>query len=99
MQPTKYKRNQKGKNLRISSGIPNLTAYMWHKMSFGPLQSQFKGTSRGLEALQSHMNDAYYKSVLCLHISITDGLKGTTPIIDHRDKIVQAHYVKGTRGL
>ncbi len=29
-----------------------------------------KGTSRGLEALQSNMNDSYYKSVLCWQYSL-----------------------------
>ena len=28
-------------------------------------QTGLKGTSRGPEALQSHMNNSYYKSVLC----------------------------------
>ena len=46
----------------------------WHKLSVQigrcPCTSAIsspplKGTSRGLEALQSHVNDSYYKSVLC----------------------------------
>ena len=34
-------------------------------LPFALRQPYFKGTSRGPEALQSHLNDSYYTNVLC----------------------------------
>ena len=56
-----------------------------------------KVTSRGLEALQSTMNDSYHKSVLYWpEPTINHGwTKGIIPISDHRLTIAQSQYVKG----
>ncbi len=39
-------------------------SHLWHKIPHIP-QDILKGTSRGLEALQSHTNNSYSKSLLC----------------------------------
>ncbi len=46
------------------------------KISVITLWNHLKGTSRGPEALQSHLNDSYYTNVLCWSVLI---LKATKP--------------------
>ncbi len=61
--------------------------------------ADFKGTSRGLKAIQSCMNDSYHKSALYWpEPTINPWTKGTIAITDHRHTIAQSLYVKGTMG-
>ncbi len=76
-----------------------------HSVSNIIVLSCVKGSSRGLEALQSNVNDSYHKSVLYLPEPTINPwtsrimTKETIPISDHRHTIAQSQYVKGAMGV
>ncbi len=54
----------KNKRANFNFGPSDLFIYLSYSVC-NAYVTIFTGTSRGLEALQNHMNDSYYKSVLC----------------------------------